>query len=65
MLAARNAIEESGAYVAFEFVTGTLHGKQGSFILQHMGPCAKASIQWTSRWFRIPGPASCPASAAR
>src|SRR5262249_26860397 len=41
MLAARTAIEESGAYVAFELVTGALHGKQGSFILQHRGAMRK------------------------
>jgi Protein of unknown function (DUF3224) len=37
MLAAQTAVEGSGAYVAFEIVTGTLGGKRGSFILQHRG----------------------------
>ncbi len=35
MLAVMTAIEGSMAYVALEKVTGTLAGKQGSFVLQH------------------------------
>jgi len=41
MLAAGTAVEGSGAYVAFELVTGRLNGKQGSFILQHKGTMRK------------------------
>jgi hypothetical protein len=41
MLAAGTAVEGSGAYVAFELVTGALKGKQGSFILQHKGTMRK------------------------
>ena len=37
MLAAETAVADSGAYVAFEVVTGTLHAKHGSFVLQHKG----------------------------
>lgn len=37
MVAARTAVEGSGAYVAFELVSGALHGKIGTFILQHRG----------------------------
>jgi hypothetical protein len=37
MLAAESAVAGSGGYVALELVTGTLHGKRGSFILQHTG----------------------------
>ena len=37
MLAASTAVEGSGAYVAFEQITGTLKGKSGSFFLQHRG----------------------------
>ena len=37
MLGAGTAVEGSGAYVAFELVSGTLDGKRGSFILQHVG----------------------------
>jgi len=37
MVAARTAVEGSGAYVAFELISGILHGKTGTFILQHRG----------------------------
>jgi hypothetical protein len=35
--AAGIAVQESAAYSAVERVTGTLHGKPGSFALQHTG----------------------------
>jgi hypothetical protein len=35
--AAGIAVKESAAYSALERVTGTLHGKKGSFALQHTG----------------------------
>jgi Protein of unknown function (DUF3224) len=37
MLSARTAVEGSAGYVAIERVQGTLHGRTGSFVLQHMG----------------------------
>jgi hypothetical protein len=37
MLSAGTAIKGSAGYVAMECVTGTLHGKSGSFVLQHSG----------------------------
>jgi hypothetical protein len=37
MLSAGTAVQGSAAYVAIERVTGTLGGKQGSFVLQHTG----------------------------
>lgn len=37
MLAARTAVKGSAGYVAIERVTGTLHGRSGSFVLQHTG----------------------------
>jgi hypothetical protein len=43
MMGAFTAVEGSGAYVAFELVTGTLNGKKGSFILQHKGTMRKGS----------------------
>jgi hypothetical protein len=43
MLAAGTAVEGSGAYVAFELVTGALNGKKGSFILQHKGTMRKGA----------------------
>lgn len=41
MVAAGTAVEGSGAYVAFELVSGTVNGKSGSFILQHRGTMRK------------------------
>ncbi len=37
MLAARTAIAGSAGYVAIEQVSGTLHERSGTFILQHSG----------------------------
>jgi hypothetical protein len=37
MLAARTAVDGSAGYVAIERVTGKLHGKAGTFVLQHSG----------------------------
>ena len=37
MLSAAGNVSESAGYVAIERVTGTLHGKSGSFVLQHNG----------------------------
>lgn len=37
MLSFLTATRTSGGYVALERVTGTLHGKKGSFVLQHNG----------------------------
>ncbi|HET7217468.1 MAG TPA: DUF3224 domain-containing protein [Vicinamibacterales bacterium] len=37
MLAAGTAVKDSAGYVAMERVTGTLHGRKGSFALQHNG----------------------------
>jgi len=37
MLSVRTAIPNSAGYVAMEQVEGTLHGKKGSFALQHSG----------------------------
>jgi len=41
MLGAGTAVEGSAGYVALELVSGTLHGRRGSFILQHTGSMAK------------------------
>jgi hypothetical protein len=35
MLSAMTAVKGSAGYVAMELVRGTLHGKQGTFVLQH------------------------------
>lgn len=45
MLAADTAVEGSGAYVAFEIVSGTLRGKHGSFVLQHRGTMRKGDYR--------------------
>ena len=37
MLTAGTSVKGSAGYVAIEQVTGTLHGRSGSFILQHSG----------------------------
>jgi len=37
MLTAGTAVKGSGAYVAIEKVAGTLTGRSGTFILQHIG----------------------------
>lgn len=37
MLAFSSSVKGSAGYVAIEHVTGTLRGKQGSFVLQHNG----------------------------
>ncbi len=37
MLAAMTPVESSAGYVAVERVSGTLHGRHGSFTLQHSG----------------------------
>jgi len=37
MLAAGTEVKGSAAYVALERVTGTLHGRRGTFALQHTG----------------------------
>jgi hypothetical protein len=47
MLAAGTAVKGSGAYVAIEKVTGTLQGRTGTFVLQHMGTMARNMPQLT------------------
>lgn len=47
MLNARTAAEGSAGYVAIERVTGTLHGRAGSFVLQHTGVMARGVQQLT------------------
>ncbi|HEU4328706.1 MAG TPA: DUF3224 domain-containing protein [Roseiflexaceae bacterium] len=37
MLSALTSVEGSAGYVAIEQVSGTLHGRSGSFVLQHSG----------------------------
>ncbi len=37
MLSAMTAVKGSGVYVAIEMISGTLHGRKGTFILHHTG----------------------------
>ena len=45
MLTAVTAVQGSAGYVAIERVTGTLHGKGGSFVFQHSGTVAGGAQQ--------------------
>jgi hypothetical protein len=47
MLAAGTATEGSAGYVAIEQATGTLHGRSGTFVLQHNGTMARGAGQLT------------------
>lgn len=47
MLSAHTAVEGSAGYVAIERVTGTLHGRAGSFVLQHSGTMTRGVQQLT------------------
>jgi hypothetical protein len=38
-------VKGSAGYVAIERVTGTLHGKSGSFVLQHSGTMTRGEPQ--------------------
>ena len=43
MLTALTGVEGSAGYVAIERVTGTLHGRTGSFVFQHSGLMARGA----------------------
>ncbi|MBP1467168.1 DUF3224 domain-containing protein [Candidatus Chloroploca sp. M-50] len=47
MLSARSAVDGSAGYVAIERFTGTLHGRRGSFVLQHSGTMTRGAQQLT------------------
>ena len=47
MLSAMGQVQGSAGYVAIERVTGSLHGRQGSFVLQHYGVMDRAAPQLT------------------
>jgi hypothetical protein len=44
MLGAQSPVKGSGGYVVMELVSGTLHGKRGSFMLQHSGYMARGEM---------------------
>jgi len=43
MLAVRSSVKGSAGYVAIERVVGTLHGRSGSFSLQHSGTMTRGT----------------------
>jgi hypothetical protein len=45
MLAAGTDVKGSAGYVAIERVTGTLHGRSGTFVLQHNGTMTRGEAQ--------------------
>jgi hypothetical protein len=45
MLSAGTAVEGSAGYVAIEQVSGTLNGREGSFVLQHSGTLNRGATQ--------------------
>src|ERR1035441_9040530 len=45
MLAAMTAVKGSAGYVAIERVSGTLHGRNGTFVLQHSGTMTRGTPQ--------------------
>jgi hypothetical protein len=45
MLTAGTAVKGSAGYVAIEQVSGTLHGRSGSFVLQHSGTMTSGAAQ--------------------
>ncbi len=47
MLAAGTSVEGSAGYVAMEQVSGTLHGRSGTFALQHNGTMTRGKPQLT------------------
>jgi hypothetical protein len=47
MLTVAGSVKDSGAYVAVERVSGTLHGRRGTFALQHSGTMTRGATRLT------------------
>jgi hypothetical protein len=47
MLSAMTEVKGSAGYVAIERVNGTLHGRPGSFVLQHAGTMTRGKAELT------------------
>jgi len=47
MLTAGTSVKGSAGYVAIERVTGSLHGREGTFVLQHSGTMTRGVPQLT------------------
>jgi len=45
MLTAGTAVKGSAGYVAIERVSGTLHGRSGTFVLQHAGTMSRGAFE--------------------
>jgi hypothetical protein len=45
MLTAGTPVKGSAGYVAIERISGTLHGRTGTFILQHTGTMTRGALQ--------------------
>jgi len=45
MLSAGTSVKGSAGYVAIERVSGTLHGRRGTFVLQHSGTMTRGAPQ--------------------
>src|ERR1700738_4148290 len=45
MLTAGTAVKGSAGYVAIERVSGVLHGRSGTFVLQHTGTMTRGALQ--------------------
>ena len=45
MLAHRTGVDGSAGYVAMEIVNGLLHGRRGTFVLQHSGTMDRGDAQ--------------------
>jgi hypothetical protein len=45
MLAHRTSVAGSAGYVAMEIVSGSLHGRSGTFVLQHSGTMTRGAPQ--------------------
>jgi len=45
MLGANTSVKGSAGYVAMERISGTLHGRNGTFILQHTGTMTRGALQ--------------------
>ena len=45
MLSAGTSVKGSAGYVAIERVSGTLHGRNGTFVLQHSGIMTRGAAQ--------------------
>lgn len=47
MLSANTPVQGSAGYIAIERVSGTLHGRTGSFVMQHAGTMTRGVAQLT------------------